>query len=173
MTGRPSPKYKTDDIRASLRGLTNSRAVATIVEATVVVSFLALLLQFTVLDPGVRLATDRVLSICLAILTVDISLKIIANRFEYFSSPGNLLAFLTVGVALFTPFRVVLLLRLYPLVRKGAFGVTPPPRLSAWLVVCWLVLCLTAATATYAQYKGLGCGAWVDCTFGAFRDTWT
>lgn len=163
MTGHPKPQYRTDDIRRTIGRLSALPTVRVVLAAAIVASSLALLLLSFGLDARAAAVARSVVTLCTAIFTLEICLGMIAQRVGFFGNRGNVAVFLITGVALFTPFDAILMLRLFPLFRNGVFGRRPPRALALAMVPVWLVAFIAAAARDAVLLTGSTCTGWADC----------
>ncbi len=165
MTGQ-TPKYKTDDIRRSVGTMADSAPVIWVVTSAILAGAIALLVQsFGLGEPGgpADAWCSRIVAVCLAIFSVEVSLRLIAERVGFFGKIGNVALFLIVGSALFTPFDAVLMLRAFPLIRYGIGGRALPPAASTPLMLLWLAACFAAAAREVVHFEQGTCAGWIEC----------
>lgn len=171
MTGQTPPKYKTDDIRRSVETLTEYGPVRAVVTTGILASSLALLVQSFGPAEWLEIVCDQVITWSTALFAIDISMRLIGQRVGFFGKPGNVAVFLIVGLALFTPFNAVLMLRLFPVLKNGAWGYRLPRLASIPLMIVWLSACIAAGARSAVLHQGETCAGWVGCLRSAFQLT--
>ncbi|RVU39257.1 hypothetical protein EOI86_08450 [Hwanghaeella grinnelliae] len=163
MTGQSHPKYRTDDIRQTFGALRNTRLFKTVVTAVILLVALALLIRSFGFGGTTEDLCDVVLNWGTAVFAVEVSLLMIAQRVAFFGKIGNAALFLITGIALFTPFDFVLMLRLFPLLTNGVYSRRLPRPLALAITPFWLVACLAAAARDYVMFENMDCAGWADC----------
>lgn len=163
MTGDSEPKYRTDDIRRSFGAVIETRLFKTVVTTGILLVSLVLFIR----SFGFGGATEELCAIIVgwatALFTVEISLLMIAQRIAFFGKAGNAALFLIIGIALFTPFDFVLMLRLFPLLYEGVRRLRLPRPLALAIMPFWILACLTGAARDYVIFENTNCAGWVDC----------
>lgn len=165
MTGQPQPKYRTDDIRKSIGVLLASYPAILVIKASIVVVFVALFLRS--FGVGGSFVTS-IVSWCTGLFVIETSLLMISQRVSFFGSLRNVVLFLIVGIALFTPIKSVLMLRLYPILRDGIGERRLPKPVALALTPGWLIACLAGIALDYVLARDGACSGWPDCFRTAF-----
>ena len=168
MTGQSEPehrppKYRTDDIRRSFGALLETRLFSAVVTAAILLVAFALLVRSFGLGNVANDLSNTVIAWCMALFALEVSLLMIANRVAFFGKIGNAALFLITGIALFTSFDSVLMLRLFPLITDGAQSGRLPKPLVLAITPFWLVACLAAAARDYVLLEKMDCVGWADC----------
>jgi len=169
MTGDSEPKYRTDDIRRSFGALQETRLFKTVVTAGILLVSLALLVRSFGFGGVTAELCDTTIGWATALFTVEISLLMIAQRVAFLGKVGNAALLLITGIALFTPFDFVLMLRLFPLINDGVRSGRLPRPLALAITPFWLVASLAGAARDYGVYGNTDCAGWADCIGAAFR----
>ena len=169
MTGQSPPNHRTDDIRRTIDAISNSRTVKTSVAVGILASSLALLIQSFDPSPSVDLFCDSVVAWCIAVFTIEVSFRLIGQRIEFLGRIGNVAWFLTVGIALFTEFDAILMLRLLPLLKEGLWGYILPRSVAVPMMALWIIACAAAGARSVVFMLGETCSGWVDCFGAAFN----
>ena len=167
MTGQPQPTYRTDDIRRTVGALLDSRPATAVVTAGIVASAVALLVQSFAPNLPLDGICAGIVAWCIGIFAVEVSLRLIAQRAGFFGKLGNIALFLIVGWALFTPFKAVLMLRLFPLMKHGIRGHALPAAVQLPLMLLWLAACLGAAAREFVLFHEGACAGWMECVGSA------
>ena len=163
MTGDSEPKYRTDDIRRSFGALLDTRLFKSAVTTGILLVSLALLIRSFGFGGATEEFCDIIVGWATAFFTVEISLLMIAQRVSFLGKVGNAALFLITGIALFTPFDCVLMLRLFPLLRDSVRSLRIPRPLALAITPFWLIACLAGAARDYAIYENTDCTGWASC----------